>query len=94
MNHRPLSEIDAERAAVSARLNALQLEREAARQAEIGTIARLFDAGLSVREIARDTQQSPAAVQGILFRSGRTEKGRTAIRHRIAEAAPSQAAAQ
>ena len=82
--HRAISEIDAERAAVSARLNELQIERDAARQAEIDGICRLFDAGLSIREIARDVRQSPAAVQGVVNRSGRTEAGRIAIRHQIA----------
>lgn len=94
MNHRTLSEIEADRAAAADRLNELQLEWVAARQAKIDAVTRLFDAGLSIREIARETKQTPAAVQGVLFRSGRTEKGRTAIRHRIAEAAHPQASAQ
>lgn len=86
MAHRPLHEIDAERAAVAHRLNELQLEREAARKAEIEIITRLFDAGLSVRQIALEVKQSPAAVQGMLFRSGRTDGGRRAIRHQISRA--------
>lgn len=94
MSHRPLSVIDAERAELMARLFDLQVERDAARQAEIDAIVRLFDAGLSVRRIARDINQTPAAVQGVLFRSGRTEKGRTAIRHRIAHSSLTRGTAE
>jgi hypothetical protein len=86
VNHRSLAEIDAERAALSARLTELQIERDAARQAQIDGICRLFDAGMAVREIAREVKQTPAAVQGVLFRSGRTEGGRIAIRHQIENA--------
>ena len=80
---RTVAEIDAEITNTRLHLFELQAERDAARQAQIETITRLFDAGMSVREIAREKKQTPAAIQGVLFRSGRTEKGRTAIRQQI-----------
>lgn len=97
VTHRRLSAIDAERAIVEARLADLMAEREDARKAEITAMCRLFDAGLSLKQIARQVGQTKAAVQGVLFRSGRTESGRSAIRHQIEKAvalAPQVAAAQ
>lgn len=83
---RTLAEIDAERAELEARLYDLQVERDAARQMEIDEVVRLFDAGLSFKQIGRQTAKTSAAVQGIIFRSSRTVAGRAGVRHQIAVA--------
>lgn len=81
---RPLSVIKAEIDATAIRLNELQDERRAAMQAEHDSVLRRFDAGMSAREIARELKINKATVHGILWRAGRTERGRTAIRQHIA----------
>lgn len=43
-----------------------------------------FDGGMGIRKIAIDAGVPFQVVSGILFRSGRTEKGRDAVREQIA----------
>lgn len=81
--HRPVRDIESDIKAVQLRLNELQLERGAAIEADHEVVFRLFDAGQNARQIARELKKPLATVQGILWRSGRTEKGRTAIARQI-----------
>lgn len=85
-NIRTRAEVKAERATLMARLNVLALEDEEIRQAEATAICRAFDAGRDPREIAKDMKTSLGVVQGILWRAGRTQKGRAVLRERIAVA--------
>jgi hypothetical protein len=84
---RRVDELDAEIRATSARLTALQRDRELERKREIDTMCRAFDGGMSSRAIAKDMGLSKAHVLATLWRAGRTEKGRAATtRARLAEA--------
>lgn len=80
---RTLAKIDADIEAATARLAELRAERAGARQDGIDRICSLFGAGLSPRQIAREAGTTVAAVQGILWRAGRTLRGRVAARQRI-----------
>jgi orotate phosphoribosyltransferase-like protein len=80
---RPLSEIESEITLLSARLNELALERQDALDAKHSGVVRLFDAGLSRGEIARDLRMPKGTVAWILHKHGRTDKGRTAIAQQI-----------
>lgn len=83
---RTLAAIKAERATLMARLNELAIEAEELRQNEIAVICRAFDVGRDAREIAKDMRMGLSTVQGILWRAGRTQKGRAVLRERIAVA--------
>jgi hypothetical protein len=80
---RSLLEIDIDITETAARLNALHLERQEARRAELDAMCLMFDRGQSAASIARDMKMSKAAVIGALWRAGRTERGRAAKRRQL-----------
>lgn len=84
--HRTTAEIDADIASTEAALRRLHSERRAAIRARIAPIVADFDAGMGIAEISEARQLGYSAVQGILYRAGRTEGGRTAIKAAIRSA--------
>ncbi len=81
---RPVSEIDADIATTEAKLRALHEERRQTMRARIDVIVADFDAGMDIAEISEARKLGYSVVQGILYRAGRTEGGRTAIKRQIA----------
>lgn len=80
---RPVADIDREIAVTEARLRALHSERrKAIREKHVELIAE-FDAGKNIAEIAGARGLAYGSVQGVLFRAGRTQSGRTAIKDRL-----------
>jgi hypothetical protein len=73
---RRLADIDRDVADAEAQLRELRAEREQARQERNAIICREFDAGSALGQIATRHRMTQSAVQGVLFRSGRTMKTR------------------
>jgi hypothetical protein len=73
---RSLADIDRDVADAEARLRELRIEREQARQDRAAIICREFDAGADMGAIATCHRMTHSAVQGVLFRSGRTMRTR------------------
>lgn len=83
---RALSDIERDIAKVEARLADLHAERRKKLRIKNSDLIADFDRGMTTREIARARLMRYSTVQGILWRAGRTEKGRAAVRERIAQA--------
>lgn len=49
-----------------------------------------FDAGMSLRDVAEQTNIPFPKVQGVLYRAGRTEQGRAKVREQVARAVGSR----
>lgn len=62
------------------RVQALQIELIEARMAERDLIVNLAGQGKSLREIAKAAGMSPSAVQGIIWRAGKSISGKTRMR--------------
>ncbi|MCF8534086.1 MAG: hypothetical protein K9G48_13845 [Reyranella sp.] len=77
---RPVADIDADIASTKAALRKLHGERREAIRARATPIVADFDAGKDIAEIAKARELGYSTVQGILYRAGRTQGGRTAIR--------------
>ena len=80
---RPISSIDAEIADTEAKLRALQEEKRQVGRSRNAVLIADFDSGMDIAEISRARRLPYGAVQGVLFRSGRTEGGRTAIKQQL-----------
>ena len=89
---RAVAEIDAEIASHEAALRRLHQERRQVARTAIDGLVAEFDAGKSIAEISEAKGISYAKVQGILYRAGRTQAGRTAVALRIREAVAGQGA--
>jgi hypothetical protein len=79
---RPIDQIDAELRAARFKVDALQQEREETWASLCQALISDFDAGVKARDISRQRKINYNTVVGVLFRAGRTEKTRTAIRLR------------
>ncbi len=78
-----LANIDDEIARTEAALRRLHAERRAAIRSFNAEIVADFDAGKSTSEIADKRGVKYAAVQGVLYRAGRTKVGRMLTRARL-----------
>lgn len=90
---RDLADIDRDITATARRLNELHAERQDVRQAQIDAAIRCFDAGRGTRQIALDLGMNKNTVAGILWRAGRTERGRSTLRRQIRQGVPAAALA-
>lgn len=86
MAHRSLAEIDREIASHEAALRRLHAERREITRDKNAELIAAFDAGKSIAEISEAKGIAYSKVQGILYRAGRTQAGRTAIALRIRDA--------
>lgn len=83
MSHFALAEIDREIAATEAALRQLHDRRRAAVKAKNAAIVATFDAGMAIVDVAAANGLSRSVTQSILFRAGRTQGGRAAIKAAI-----------
>lgn len=87
--HRPIAEIDADIAAVSARRRVLAQEKAAAVRARDTQILQWFDDdGLTFNAISIRTGLSFHTVKMFLWNHGRTVEGRNALRAQMASLQP------
>lgn len=80
---RTVAQVDAEIVEAEAALRRLHGERRGAVRAHNDSIVAEFDTGKDIAEISEDRSIPYSAVQGILYRAGRTQAGRIAIRQRL-----------
>jgi len=85
---RTVSAIDADIAATEARLRALHDERRQKAKARCRVIVADFDGGMSVAQISEKRRLGYSIVQGILYRAGRTERGRAAVQQQLRNIGP------
>lgn len=78
-----LANIDAEIARTEAALRRLHAERREAVRSFNAEIVADFDAGKSTAELADERGLTYSAVQGVLYRAGRTKVGRMLTRARL-----------
>ena len=83
MTHRPLDAIDRDIAATEAALRQLHDERRASAKGRNTALIAAFDSGLSIVDAAAANGLSRSVTQSILFRAGRTQGGRAAIKAAI-----------
>jgi hypothetical protein len=83
MIHRPLDAIDRDIAATEAALRRLHGERRASVKAKNAAIVADFDAGMAIVDVAAANGLSRSVTQSILFRAGRTQGCRIAIKAAI-----------
>ena len=81
---RTVSAIDADIATTEARLRRLHAERHQIIKSRSLVIIADFDGGMSVAEISELRKLGYSTVQGILWRAGRTERGRAAMQRQLA----------
>lgn len=80
---RPIADIDAEIGRTADRLTALYAERAAAVAARIEAVCAAFDDGASPKEIGERFGLSEVAARAMLWRNGRSTKGRARLRQQM-----------
>lgn len=80
---RTVSAIDAAIAELEVQLKTLHAERRQVQRSWRDEIVADFDAGKEILDIVKARKLPYGSVQGVLWRAGRTEAGRMAIRQRL-----------
>ena len=83
MSERGRSQIDVDIAATEAALRKLHAERRAVVRRDNAAIVADFDGGMDTAHISQARGLPYSSVQGILYRAGRTQAGRTAIKAKL-----------
>lgn len=76
---RTLADIDADISATELRLSELHEERRRSARDKTAAVCKAWDDGADFHELMRDFKMTRAAVQGLLWRNGRTLHGRAGL---------------
>ena len=80
---RSLAAIDLDIAKAELSLRALHAERRESARSKNDELIAEFDAGKDIAAIAEERRLPYGTVQGVLYRAGRTQSGRMAIKQRL-----------
>ena len=80
---RPIAEIEEEIVRCERQLRMLRRERQRAAKAFREELVREFDAGATIADLADRHSIPYTAVQGVLYRAGRTQRGRDMVREQL-----------